>query len=88
MSKVSRRSKVKVTVVKDDTIFMGLRRVVPYPEIVTSLKKDGMVFVEGLSRQTAHYASKSLGKKMKKKVKHGTAAYKGIKGYVFYVEGK
>jgi len=85
---MSKENKVKVTPLKrESVVYTGPFRVFPYEEVITALEKD-VVFVEGVSRQTAHYASKVLSKKLRKKVRQMSYRWKGINGYLFSLEEK
>jgi len=65
MSRMSNNNTIKAHYPKKDEIILSMRNKVPYKEIKKSLKRGQGVFLEGIKRQTAHYAEKKISKDLK-----------------------
>lgn len=64
--------------------------VIPYPDVARELNEDKNVFVEGISRQTAHFATEKLTRMVGKKVIYTVSIIKTkqgnvLKGYLFAI---
>jgi len=70
--------------VEKGLVFTSVGTVIPYPELETLLKRDHVVFVEDLKRQTAHQAAERISRRLKMKVFARAAVYGEAKGYAFY----
>ena len=77
-----------------DTIYRSYK-IVPYPEIMQIIRNDGMAFVEGIDRRTAHSAKKILSRKLGFEVKAEKRIMvikteendsEGLEGYIFSKE--
>lgn len=63
------------------------RTSLPYEKMLEALKGGHAYFVVGVKRQTAHSSSRTLSRKLGKKVQAVSAMYEGEKGYAFFLGG-
>ena len=82
-------SKLKEAKKIDDTdeglIFTARGQIIPYKDLETLLRKEQIVFIEGLKRQTAHQAAIRISKRFGFKVKAFSSTYQKVAGYSFMI---